>query len=337
MPSSVTLIVCHFEIPRELPRTIFSLSPKFQQDVTGLDYEVLVVDNGSKSKLDLSFAREWDLNIRGLSFSDPNPSPVEALNFAVSQTDSEFIGIFIDGARIASPRLIATALEALQTSRRAVVGCRGRYLGPDFQMKSVKNGYNKAVEDAELARINWQEQGYKLFEISVPDESAGESILDIPSESNALFMSRNLWNEIGGYNTRFRSPGGGYANLELWSRLTTAPEVRTVLLIGESTFHQLHGGVATNAKDDSAQERMHNEYRRICGHSYTRPQVSPVYYGSLYGKLIQEASEITKPLRAYWERDQALEKLRKIENSILWRIVARLMKARSRFKSIISN
>ena len=321
MSKRLSIVVCHYEIPREIPRTLFSLSPAFQIDLNSADYEVVVIDNGSQKLPDISEAPSWGLDIRLLRFEKPNHSPVNAINYAVSQTDSEFVCIFIDGARIASPRLVATALEGLKLFPRTVVGCRGRYLGPSFQTESVKNGYSKAVEDLALEKIDWKNNGYKLFDISVPDESAGESLLDSPSESNALFMRRTLWDEIGGYDREFESPGGGYANLELWTRATTTDNVNTLLLIGESTFHQLHGGAATNAQSSKIQDDMHDEYRKLCGQSYVRPIIRPYFYGSLYGKLLDEAKEITKPLRAYWERDQALLQLKRIENQLGYKIL----------------
>jgi len=314
MMPSITVVICSFNIPRELPRTLYSLTPPYQIDLDKSGYEILIIDNGSAQLPNLESLTSSGIPIRVISYPEPSVSPVSALNFAVAQTNTEYICIFIDGARLASPRLIATGLEALMIESRTVVGCRGRYLGPKFQMQAVKEGYTRDVEDANLHRIDWKNNGNVLFEISVPDESAGESLLDTPSESNALFISKVLWDEIGGYDEAFSAPGGGYANLELWSRITTTLNVRTILLIGETTFHQLHGGVATNATGQDVQEAMHDEYRVITGKSYTRPIIKPYYYGNLYEKLISEAAEVTKPLRAYWERDEALRKLSRYEN-----------------------
>ena len=44
-------------------------------------------------------------------------------------------------------------------------------------------------------------------------------------------------------------PGGGYANLELFERLGYAPGVNVASILGEGTFHQVHGGTTTNVAD----------------------------------------------------------------------------------------
>ena len=41
-------------------------------------------------------------------------------------------------------------------------------------------------------------------------------------------------------------PGGGYANLELYERVTLRPDVNLVTILGEGSFHQVHGGTTTN-------------------------------------------------------------------------------------------
>ena len=44
-------------------------------------------------------------------------------------------------------------------------------------------------------------------------------------------------------------PGGGYANLELYERLGSSPDVTVVAILGEGSFHQVHGGTTTNQPD----------------------------------------------------------------------------------------
>ena len=55
--------------------------------------------------------------------------------------------------------------------------------------------------------------------------------------------------------------GGGYANLELYERLGSSPDVTVVTILGEGSFHQVHGGTTTN-QPDAAERRA-----RVFGYS----------------------------------------------------------------------
>ena len=101
----------------------------------------------------------------------------------------------------------------------------------------------------------------------VPSE---EGWFVIPSESNALFLTREHWNELGGYDPAFMTPGGGLANHDIWLRACADPAGRVILLLGEGTFHQIHGGVATNSTV-SPWPLFHDEYLRLRGSAYERP------------------------------------------------------------------
>jgi hypothetical protein len=269
----LSVVVVHYDIPREFPRTLHSLSPAFQRDIDPDDYEVVVVDNGSPEPPDLEEARALGLDVRLVTVEDPRPSPCRAINIGINATCGRWIGVLIDGARMLSPRLLATTREALEIDERAVVGTRGRYLGPGFQRFSMHLGYTRDVEDRMLDSIDWKNDGYRLFEVSVFDESADETWLHMPYESNTLFAHRNIWHELGGYDEAFESPGGGYVNLDTWDRACSLPGARPIVLVGEATFHQLHGGVATNAPEDDVM-RMHDEYVAVRGKIFEVPKVA---------------------------------------------------------------
>ena len=66
-------------------------------------------------------------------------------------------------------------------------------------------------------------------------------------------MRENLWNVLGGFDERFRSPGGGFVNLDTLSRAVALPGITAITLLGEGAFHQVHGGIATQC--DSQCER----------------------------------------------------------------------------------
>lgn len=274
----LSVIVVGYEMARELPRTIRSLSPALQRDIGEGDYEILIVDNGSARPPTAEEIAEWSPNARLVPIENPSASPVPAINLALDQAKGTLVGVWIDGARMASPRLLATALDASRMHERAVIGTLAFHLGPEVQMRSVLAGYDQVVEDRLLASIDWEEDPYRLFAISVFAGSSENGWFVTPSETNALFLTRAHWQELGGYDARFVTPGGGLANLDIWERLCADPLARIILLMGEATFHQVHGGVATNALQ-SPWDRFHDEYVAIRGKPYTPPQVEPLIIG----------------------------------------------------------
>ena len=276
----LSLVVVHYNIPREFPRTLFSLSPSFQKGISADDYEVIVVDNGSKELPDISSYRESGMNIRLLQVPNPNQSPARAINLGLNASLGKNIGVFIDGARMASPGLLQSAQQALRFSDRSIVATRGRYLGPTMQRTSMNEGYTKDFEDAMLGSLDWKNNGYRLFEKSVFDESSGAHWFDPRiSESNSLFMSRALWSEINGFSEDFQSLGGGFLNLDTLTRATSLEETQPILLIGEATFHQLHGGVATNVPKENVFP-MRAEYEAKRGTPYEPPVLNWLFFGN---------------------------------------------------------
>ena len=63
-----------------------------------------------------------------------------------------------------------------------------------------------------------------------------------------------LLEQLGGFDESFSVAGGGYANLDFYERLGSSPDVTVTTIIGEGSFHQVHGGTTTNVIDtDRAQ------------------------------------------------------------------------------------
>jgi hypothetical protein len=139
---------------------------------------------------------------------------------------------------------------------------------------SIQAGYNRQFEDKLLAGIDWPQDGYRLFEIGTPDESSLDGWFFPTQESNALFMKREVWMEHGGADERFDAPGGGLLNLDLFRRAMQLPGARLVRLLGEATFHQFHGGTATNAAPPELHQhllRWSEQYTQIRGGPYMLP------------------------------------------------------------------
>jgi len=274
----LTVIVVSYNMARELPRTLRTLSPLMQRDIAAEDYEIIVVDNGSKTPPAASDYSHICPNLRIHSVANPSISPVSGINEGLAMAQGDLVGVMIDGARMASPRLLAMAVAAAAASPEPVIGTLAFHLGPEVQMESVRKGYCQSVEDELLASVDWEADGYRLFEISVFAGSSSHGWFVIPAETNALFLARDHWKAIGGYDERFQMAGGGLVNLDMWRRL--CERHRPTLLLGEATFHQFHGGVATNA-EVSPWTGFHDEYVAIRGQPYECPVGTPLMFGAV--------------------------------------------------------
>ena len=274
----LSLVVIGYNMARELPRTIRSLSPAMQRDIDPREYEVILIDNGSTQAFDEGELRRFlpDLIVR--RFEKATVSPAPAINFGLAQARGDLVGVCIDGARMSSPGLLAKALAASRLHERPVIGTIAFHLGPEVQMESIKRGYNQAIEDELLAGSGWETDGYRLFAISAFAGSSAGGWFELPAESNAFFLRAEHWRALGGWDERFRTPGGGLVNLDTWSRVCSDLEGEVIMLLGEATFHQVHGGVATN-NADAPQALFHEEYVRIRGRAYERPTRRPLYFG----------------------------------------------------------
>jgi hypothetical protein len=291
--TQLSVVVVVHDMAREAPRTLLSLSSAYQRNIAAQDYEVIVVDNGSRAPLGPEAAAGLEGQFRFLRIEGAPSSPAHAINRGLSEAQGEVVGVLIDGARILSPRVLHFALCGARLHARAIVATLGWYLGADFQAHAVAAGYDAAQEDALLESIHWPTDGYRLFDISTPDESSWDGALIGTEhsggiyESTALFASRETWRLLGGVEERFVSAGGGLLNLDTCRRALQLPDARLVLLLGEGTFHQVHGGIATNAPPARFQERYRqwvSEYCAIRGAPFETPVLShpPTFVGALH-------------------------------------------------------
>lgn len=267
----LSIIVIAYEMRREIPRTLQGLARDYQKGIEQLDYEVILVDNGSPDALDASILAGIDIPARLISIDNAHHSPANAINTVARQASGELLCLMIDGAHLLTPGVFELALAANRAFENPVVATRYFFLGPDEQNLSIARGYNKQREDELLAGIGWPNDGYALFDIGTPLRAGAENItwFNRMFESNCLFLKKALFDEIGGADERFDLPGGGFLNLDLYKRACDTPGVTPVQLVGEGSFHQLHGGTTTNVsmEDRRAQtETYRAQYREIRGH-----------------------------------------------------------------------
>jgi glycosyltransferase involved in cell wall biosynthesis len=273
------VVVVSYNIARELPRTLASLSRGYQRDVQDIDYELVVVDNGSQSPGIGAIAAGTP--VRCLRSPVTSPSPAPAVNWAVRHTRSRAVAVVLDGARLVTPGVISLGMQALSLSPRAAAFTPAWHLGPAHQSLSIAQGYGAAAEDALLQSIDWPRDGYELFSIAVPAGSNPAGMLDPPNEACFLMLHRDLWNELNGLDERFDLPGGGLVSLDLFSRLVSLDGVVPVALLGEGSFHQVHGGASTREDSSDRFAQWAEQFRRLRGTPYRRPDYSPLYFGQL--------------------------------------------------------
>ncbi len=173
-------------------------------------------------------------------------------------------------------------MRALSLAPHAFVYTLGMHLGPKPQNESMAEGYDQRAEDALLDSIDWRADGYRLFNASSVAYSSRNGFLSKLSESNCFAMRREDYLALDGLDERFDGPGGGLVNLDFFNRVHEQPWIEPFMLLGEATFHQFHGGVATNvAVVDHPWALMAAEYEAIRGKPFASSWRAPGYLGGL--------------------------------------------------------
>lgn len=280
MTPDLSVVVVAYEMARELPRTLFSLSPAYQRDIDPERYEVVVVDNGSAAPLEVPGSDEIGVSVTHLRLpgDSRSRSPAPAANAGIAAARGRLVGLIVDGARIASPGLLRHALLADRLADEPIIATLAWHLGPSRHGDAAASGYDQASEDALLTSIDWERDGYELFRASTLANSSGRGWFGSLGESSALFLHDSTWSSLGGLDERFELPGGGLVNHDLYRRACAIDGATLIMLLGEGTFHQIHSGAATSGR--LTIEEMRAEYERLRGVRHARPENRPVYVGT---------------------------------------------------------
>ena len=294
----LSVIVVFYNMAREAPRTLQALSRSYQEGLDGMRYEVLAIDNGSspEQRLTTELVEGFGPEFRLIEMDDDaRPSPVTALNAGIRASRGRAVALMIDGAHVVTPGVLRFGLLGLESYAPAIVATQQWYLGPAQQGEAMEAGYDQAAEDELFKRISWPVSGYRLFEIG---QFIGDrDWLDGMWESNCIFTSRALLEQVGGYDESFSTAGGSYANLDLYERLGTSSDVTVVSMIGEGSFHQTHGGTTTN-QPDAVERRARvfsygEEFVEIRGRRFRGPG-KPIHY---VGRITTASARRTKARR----------------------------------------
>jgi Glycosyl transferase family 2 len=281
----VSFVVIVYDMPAQAEKTVRSLLPDYQQDASIAEYEVLIIENESSNTMSRKFLDKLPPNFHYHLRQENQPTPIHAINYGIEQARGDNICVMIDGARLLTPGVIKNIILGHRLASPAIVTVPGYHLGFELQQKAVASGYNVEQEQGLMRSINWPEDGYRLFDISCFSGSCDPGFYLPHGESNCISMPRGVWKDLGGYDARFDMRGGGLVNLDTYKRACEYPGVTHVLLHGEGSFHQFHGGVTTGG--DAAEVRQKfvsailEQYQVIRGRKFENPLTKPVYLGQL--------------------------------------------------------
>jgi cephalosporin hydroxylase len=300
----LSIVVVVHNMRREATRSLRSLTRRYQQGIDDRTFEVIVVENGSDPtrRLGGEMVEHFGRRFRYIDMgADASPSPVPAMNRGLAESRGRNLALMIDGAHVLTPRVLHYGLAGLEAYTPAVVATQAWYIGPGQQGDVMRSGYDQTVEDALFEQIRWPADGYRLFEIG--HFTGDRDWFDGLWESNCLFAPRSMLEQIGGLDEGFAMPGGGYCNLDLYERLASAPGVRVVTILGEGSFHQVHGGITTNQADPLERRQRVRSYTdhfaELRGRPFMGPEKPIHFVGGFHSEFAKRSRARRMTARAF--------------------------------------
>jgi hypothetical protein len=255
---------------RELPRTVQSMTSEYQ-GVSSDDFEIILYENPSKSVLSEECISQFPRNLKYV-LSDQNLPLTKAMNRAENLASGSHLLLCVDGARILSSGVLRYCMMALKIDLRAVVAFHGLHMGLRPQQQALEEGsHSKKIEDDFLAEINFPKHPQFLLNLASWEGSSNRGWFFHMAESNCLMMERNHFHRIGGFDERLKLPGGGIANLDLYSRAVEDQSRKLFFVLGEGTFHQHHDGDTASNSNNKYNQYL-KDYETSIGKAYRFPK-----------------------------------------------------------------
>ncbi len=277
----ISFLVVIYRMSRQAQNTLLSLSTTCQRNVSEEDYEIIAVENRSDDVLGEERAVAMGGNVRYFLRDEPAQTPVFALNFAFEQSRAPLVCLIVDGARMVTPRLVEHALYAQRLVDHPLIAVPGYHLGVEEHHKNVTAGHDEKMEMRLLEQIDWKRNGYDLFKIACFSAANEKGFLAPMLECNCLFCTRQSFEKIGRADERFDLPGGGSLNIHIYTQLAALPESKLIVLAGEGSFHQFHGGVTTAEvpEREALLESFRQQLQRIYGGKFEGMHREPMMLG----------------------------------------------------------
>lgn len=250
----LSVIVIAHRMAAQLVNTLTTLAAPYQRNLRGLDYEVIVIENASSHCLPDATVSSLPAHFRYLRRQETGRSPVAAINLGFAEAQGEYIGLLIDGARMLTPRVLEYAALAYRMDPDSITCVPGYHIGTQQHHEIGDEAAAYAAEVALLEGVDWQSNGYLLFTVGTAGGGNDAGVLQPFMESNCVFAARRHFARIGYADPAFQLDGGGSLNLHMFRALGMHPDTRVVVLPGEGSFHQYHGGVTTRVRGDREEE-----------------------------------------------------------------------------------
>ena len=248
----LSVVVVFYNMRREAERTLHSLSRAYQEGIDDLDYEVIVVENGSAPTRSSArtFVRSFGPEFRYLDLgAEATPSPVaraQPRHRRRARRDAR-----ADDRRRPRPHAGRAPLRhgrPARPTRPAIVATQQWYVGPGQQGEHVHERLRPGL------------RGPALHSASSWPSRRLPAVRDRPLHRRPRLVRRHLGEQLPVRAAR-AARAGRRLRRELLDAAAAAtrtssstsgsarpPTSRSATILGEGSFHQLHGGTTTNRR-----------------------------------------------------------------------------------------